>query len=451
MFEPTAHPTLADLTDRLRGLAGDAAYKAGRDYHKKGAVKSGVVAGTTAFAVVSGSTDYRVSVAFGGGDPKVSCTCPAHRRSKFCKHVVALCVALVERPSEFGVTEAAPEAPKPQRAKKDGARTVAAPPTEARSAGLETVDRLLDALVADGLIGLGPDKLALLAGAGELVRARKLRRLGNRVLALQRAATPDRKHELGSEEFARLVVDLFLTRQATGAHLEEKIMLDAQYAEDLLGKSWREADLEPVGNLDLVELAPTTADDGEFRVETGYLVDLPTGTIYVERQISPTRFHGEPRSHQRCRLIVDEAGLYPGDPPRRIRLGRSRRVPLTAGDARRLVDTAVDEVAELRQRLVHHLDLPFSNGALPVLFRPAALVAQADLLGALDRAGHYVAVDWPAAWTAELPSLLPDNGQCALFGLLDLADRGLHLQCLAAVGALRWGRGPFYPDIAERR
>src|SRR5262249_19607352 len=156
-------------------------------------------------------------------EPKVSCTCPAHRRSKFCKHVVALCVALVERPSEFGVTEAAPEAPKPQRAKKDGARTVAAPPTEARSAGLETVDRLLDALAADGLVGLGPDKLALLAGAGELVRARKLRRLGNRVLALQRAATPDRKHELGSEEFARLVVDLFLTRQATGAHLEEKI------------------------------------------------------------------------------------------------------------------------------------------------------------------------------------------------------------------------------------
>src|SRR5262249_31261458 len=114
MFEPTAHPTLADLTNRLHGLAGDAAYKAGRDYLKKNAVKSGVVAGTTTFAMVTGSTDYRVSVAF-GGDPKVSCTCPAHRRSKFCKHVVALCVALVERPSEFGVTEAVPETPKPQR------------------------------------------------------------------------------------------------------------------------------------------------------------------------------------------------------------------------------------------------------------------------------------------------------------------------------------------------
>src|SRR5262249_9736772 len=155
MFEPMAHPTLADLTDRLRGLAGDAAYKTGRDYLKKGAVKSSVVAGTTAFAMVSGSTDYRVSVTF-GGDPKVSYTCPAHRRSKFCKHVVALCVALVERPSEFGVTEAAPEAPKPQRAKKDGALPAVAPPTEARSAGLETVDRLLDALAADGLVGLGP-------------------------------------------------------------------------------------------------------------------------------------------------------------------------------------------------------------------------------------------------------------------------------------------------------
>src|SRR5262249_16812119 len=219
MFEPTTYPALADLTDRLRGLAGDAAYKSGRDYLKKGAVKSGVVAGTTAFAVVTGSTDYRVSVVFGGGDPKVSCTCPAHRRSKFCKHVVALCVALFEGPSESGVTEAGPGGRKPQRGKKDGAPPAVAPPTEARSAGLETVDRLLDALAADGLVGLGPDKLALLAGAGELVRARKLRRLGNRVLALQRAATPDRKPRLGSEEFPPLVPPLFPTPHPTRAPL----------------------------------------------------------------------------------------------------------------------------------------------------------------------------------------------------------------------------------------
>src|SRR5690348_18509800 len=117
-FDYKEHPPLVGLLERLRDLAGDASYKAGRDYLKKGAVQSGTVAGgTTAHAVVVGSTGYRVSVGF-AGEPKVTCTCPAHRRNKHCKHVVALCVALAERPEEFTLTEAAPEAPpKPARKK----------------------------------------------------------------------------------------------------------------------------------------------------------------------------------------------------------------------------------------------------------------------------------------------------------------------------------------------
>ena len=60
-----AGPALADLGSRLRQLAGDAAYQAGLAYFRKGVVKDGSVAGSTAYATVSGSTDYRVSVAFG--------------------------------------------------------------------------------------------------------------------------------------------------------------------------------------------------------------------------------------------------------------------------------------------------------------------------------------------------------------------------------------------------
>src|SRR5207248_8448384 len=91
-FDPAAHPALADLGARLRELAGDAAYRAGHDYLRKGLVQQGAVAATTAYATVRGSTDYRVSVAF-AAEPKVACTCPAHRRSKYCKHVVAVCTA----------------------------------------------------------------------------------------------------------------------------------------------------------------------------------------------------------------------------------------------------------------------------------------------------------------------------------------------------------------------
>src|SRR6185437_5211722 len=194
---------------------------------------------------------------------------------------------------------------RPARKKaKDAAPEAAA--SEARGAGLETVDRLLSALAADGLVGLGQDKLALFAAVGELVRARKLRRLGNLVLALQRAAEAKRGPELDPAGFARLLSDLQLTRQVTGAQLEERIALDAALAEDLLGKTWREGDLELVSGLELVEVVAESVDDGEFLIETGYLIDLPTGAFYAERQIQPRRFTTEPRTRQRCRVVVDE-------------------------------------------------------------------------------------------------------------------------------------------------
>src|SRR5436309_13058782 len=104
-FAPSAHPALTDLNSRLRDLAGDAAYKAGLDYLRKGAVKAGTVAGTTAFASVSGSTDYRVSISLAPGT-KVSCTCPVQRRTKFCKHVVARSQALDQRPGDFSISDA---------------------------------------------------------------------------------------------------------------------------------------------------------------------------------------------------------------------------------------------------------------------------------------------------------------------------------------------------------
>src|SRR5204863_3570048 len=57
-FDPAAHPGLIDLSRRLPDLAGDGAYTAGRAYCAKGLVKQGSVTGTTAYATVSGSSDY---------------------------------------------------------------------------------------------------------------------------------------------------------------------------------------------------------------------------------------------------------------------------------------------------------------------------------------------------------------------------------------------------------
>ena len=54
-FDPATHPPLTDLGERLRELAGDAAYKAGRDYLRKGRVQDGTVAETAAYATGLGS------------------------------------------------------------------------------------------------------------------------------------------------------------------------------------------------------------------------------------------------------------------------------------------------------------------------------------------------------------------------------------------------------------
>src|SRR5215217_7115427 len=152
-FDPTAHPPLTDLGARLRELAGDAAFRAGRDYLRKGRVQDGAVAGDSAHATVKGSTEYRVTVAFPNVETtKVSCTCPAHRRNKYCKHVVAVCTALVEQPTAFSVIDRMQEPPAPKKAaprKRGTAAATKADPVEMRAAGLGVLDRLLTEL-ADG-------------------------------------------------------------------------------------------------------------------------------------------------------------------------------------------------------------------------------------------------------------------------------------------------------------
>jgi hypothetical protein len=463
-LNPTEHPTLVELGGRLRELAGDNAYQAGRVYLRKGLVKQATVAGTTAYASVSGSTDYRVSVAF-AGEPRVTCSCPAHRRSKYCKHVVAVCSALLELPSQFTPVEAVPEPPKavrrPRKAATAGSRE--AEKVASRAAGLETVDRLLAELTDGGLMSLGPDKAALLAGAGELVRALKLRRLGNSVLALQRAAgappnggrpAAGRAARAGAATariaaagFAELLMDAYVTRRTTGAHLEGRIALDPRLAEDLLGKTWREEELEAVGGLELLEVAATRGDDGEFRIETSYLVDLLTGEVYAERLIAPLRLSGPPKPRHRLRLLVDEAGLYPGVAPRRIKLRRARRAPLAAEQVRRLLEVVPSDAAELRRRLLERLEVPFGPHEVAVLFRPAALLQCDERVGAVDQAGRFLALAWPERWAEQLLPLLPPPGSYALFGLLRQAERGLELQCLSAIGELGWRQGPIYPDV----
>ena len=453
-FDPASYPALTQLGVGLRSLAGDASYAAGRDYLRKGLVKHGAVAvseaGVTAYATVSGSTDYRVSVSLGAADAKVTCTCPAHRRNKYCKHVVALCVALGERAGDFAVGEAPPEAqaaPKRAPRAKGTKRAKASDPSEAerRESGLTTVDRLLDELADGGLAGLGPDKVALLSRAADLVRALKLRRLGNLLMALRHAAVRDRA-SLEGGGFARLLADLYTTRRATGAHLAGAAQMDAELAEDLLGRTWRDDELEPVGGLALLEVGATRADDGEFRVETSYLADMATGKLYAERQITPSRLRAQPKARHRHLLAVEHALLFPGTATRRIRLQRFRHEPLTAEDVSRLVARLPASAAHARAALVERLSEPFGATEAPVVFCPAALLMREGRRSAVDAAGHALELECAPRWLEGLAPLLPQAGEYALFGVMRLADDGPRLHCVSAVsGAFAWSDGPLYP------
>jgi hypothetical protein len=366
---------------------------------------------------------------------------------------VAVCVALLEQPKLFRIV---PQAEIPQvapagRKRREGVSKQRAEELKAeqRTAGLALVDRLLDEIAAGGAGALGREQLALLTNAAETVRALKLRRLGNRLMALRNVAAEGGEAAGEPGRFAALLTDICVTRQVLGAYLGGTSGFDPAFAEELVGKTWRERELERVAGLELMAVAEDGSDDGEFRIESTYLVDLPTGEIYVERQITPQGLRGERRPTRRLRLFVDEAGLYPGAAPRRLKLLRVRRASVSVADVERVLERAVDEVGEVRRRLVERLAMPVGAPELAIVFRPEALVARGDRIAATDRQGRALPLDWPAAWSKHALGILPEEaGRFALVGLAGLGDHGPELRCLAVVGELRWANGPTYPDLA---
>ena len=88
--------------DRLRVLAGDAAFARGVAYAEAGAVTLLGERADEVVAIVHGSDDYRVRLRGSGTRLAGDCTCPAFERDGWCKHLVA-----VARGNEKGRVERA--------------------------------------------------------------------------------------------------------------------------------------------------------------------------------------------------------------------------------------------------------------------------------------------------------------------------------------------------------
>ncbi len=445
-FDANEFPNLLSLIEGLRALSGDAAHRAGRDYLRGASLTQGAVAGSMASAVVTGRTEYRVTLTF-EADPVPSCTCPAHRRNRYCKHVVAICLALAERPELFSVVERVLPPPQPKRAPRprgEGSvrsRQVALR-AQQQAAGLEMIDRLLEELAGGGLAALGREGSALLAGAAETVRALKLRRLGNLLGQLQRMTGDDPD----PGRFAATLREIWLVRRALAAQADGSVPLEPWLTEELLGKTWRDKELERVSGLDLLPLGDSRSDDGEFRIEATHFVNLHDGAIVCERVITPTALRGKGKPPRRHRLHVEDAGLYPGVSPRRIKLVQVHSAPTRDDDIIRVLGLADADVPRLQARLVDRLGEPFAPPEVAVLFKPASLLTRGRDGGAVDRQRRFLSLEVPETWRRELPGILPPGGDYALFGLLGLRDDGPILRVESVVGALAWDRGPVYPD-----
>jgi uncharacterized Zn finger protein len=80
----------------LRGLAGARSYARGLDYFEAGCVEKLRLEGESLLATVQGTQRYRVELRPGEGMLEHSCTCPFGRDGTFCKHCVAVGLALLE-------------------------------------------------------------------------------------------------------------------------------------------------------------------------------------------------------------------------------------------------------------------------------------------------------------------------------------------------------------------
>ena len=171
-------------------------------------------------------------------------------------------------------------------------------------------------------------------------------------------------------------------------------------------------------------MAYTHADDGEFSVETSYLADLPSGTIYAERQITPLgrRDSRSPVAASGCSST--RPACIPASRRAASACSAPARAPLAAADIERLIAHGRTTVGALSERLAERIAAPFGPAEAAVLFCPAALVQIEQQVGALDADSRYLALAWPDDWTRDLPRLLPPSGKYALFGLLALETAG---------------------------
>ncbi len=380
----------------------------------------------------SGSKPYQVSVTLEGETFVPRCTCPAHRRRPFCKHVAAALITWVRAPERFVMGEI-PATLKPQ----SQVRRAPKPKADARQVqmeGLDKVEELLVELATYGLLSLTEAQAERVNDLAHTVESHKLRRLARlvgRIGATLQAALKDRQR-LNEAAYAGILSDAWLTLQATRRALQDPAA-DPTLLDELIGKTWRESDLERREGVRLVELAYETATlDTGFIVDTSFLLSLDDGALYTEKQIVPAQLKKQARKPSYNGRLEGSIGLYPGPSPRRIKLlAMSPEAPLTDADWQQALAHAGRSVASLFQQFQAVTANPLAVPEAYVFFAPARFLVDGANVYLLDDDKQAI----PLAEGWRILNTLTGRPVAAVFGRLALSDGTLRLAPLGLVTA----------------
>ncbi len=426
---------MQSITERqIKSLCQAEDYRNGESYFKQNKVTDTWQTEDSLHALVAGSGDkpYQVSVRLDGVTLVPRCTCPAHRRRPFCKHVAATLIAWARVPERFTLREAA-TAPsvesRPRRAPK--------PKSDARQVQLEGLDKVEVLLVELATYGLlapteaHATRVNDLAHAVESHKLRRLARLVGRLGGMLEAAVKNAR-SLDETAYAELLADAWLTLQATRRALTDP-SADPTSLEDLVGKTWREGDLERRERVRLVELSYETVTlDTGFIVDTSYLLALDDGALYTEKQIVPAQLKKQPRKASYNGRLEGSIGLYPGAAPRRIKLLAVSEAPLTAHDWQQALIYAERSTANLFRQFQAVAADPLALPEACAFFAPARCWVDGGEVYLMDAEGQAIAL--AEGW--RIQSVLTRRPIAALFGRMAVEEGVLRLTPLSLVTAL---------------
>jgi len=406
----------------------------GEPYFRQGKVTDTWQTETSLHAAVagSGSKPYQVSVTLHEGNLVPHCTCPAHRRRPYCKHVAAVLVAWARVPERFVMGEA-PAVLKPQSQVRR-ARQPKADTRQVQAEGLDKVEELLVELATYGLLSLSEAQVTRVNDLAHIVESHKLRRLARLVgqLGATLQAALATQKQLDEAAYAELLNDTWLTLQATRRALEDPAA-DPQLLDELVGKTWHESDLERREGERLVELAyeSVTLDTG-FTVDTSFLLSLTSGTLYTEKLITPIQLKKQPRKPSYTGRLEGTLGIYPGPEPRRVKLlDMAPEAPLTDADWQQAAACAGRSVAELFRHFQAVVANPLAAPEDYAFFAPARIFVDGPGVHLLDDTGQAI----PLAEGWRVLGALTRQPVVAIFGRLAVADGALHLTPLGLVTA----------------